>query len=169
MESNGNTLRIRDTGLDEVGGTEIYSKVEYGSENDLIPLGSSRLNSEFTVNTTDYKSTRLSNGELDFVSNEISSVLPPRWQVNGLIPASNVEQIQAIRKLQTTLGIKELTGGLGLISAMPEKQTGTYTPQNGSPTTYDFIHVIVKNVTMAEVLSRSTEYIQVTIQLEQVK
>ena len=168
VEVNGKTLKLKDTGLDKPDGTELYSKVTFNTDN-FVPLGGTRLTSEFTTNATQGTTTRISNGEFSFKNSEVTAVLPPRWQITGLIPASETELIKAIRKLQKTLGIKELTGGLGTISAMDEVRIGTYTPEGGGEDiSYDYIYVIVKNITMSEVISNSVDYVNVTIQLEQV-
>lgn len=153
---NGTKIQIKDTGLNKVGGSVIYTPVASGA---WISLSSFNLRGEFTVNTTDNQSLRSSDSSmLSFKSNELSTLLPPRFTLSGAVLATDNVTIQNIVKLGRSKGIKRITGGLAMISALPEKQVDTY----------DYISVIIKNITFSEIVADSKDYVAFTIQLEQV-
>ena len=149
-------IRIKDTGLNRVGGTKIYSTVS----DDWIELHGMSLRHDLTVMTTDNQSTKINDdGELTFQSNEITGVQSPRLSLQGVVEISDVDMVKKLIKLDRTMGIKQLSGGAGIISAYPEAQNDTY----------DFIYVILKNFTIAEVVRDGTDYAKITIGLEQVQ
>ena len=156
---NGTTLKIQDTGFDSPTGVLTHIKVEWGEDN-WLPLGSDRINAEFTTTGTNFSGYKNESGVLGYNNNEVSAVMPPRWQINGLIRADETDLLRAIRNLQRTMGVKKLRGGLGSIAAMPDSI------EEGSGRA---IFVLVKNITFAEVVSNSTDYVAITLQLEQVK
>jgi hypothetical protein len=152
------TYRLKDTGLDKVGGTAVYTPVNSGNWI-TIPTVSNRF--ELTVQTTDFGALRTnpSNTSLmDFKPNEVSSLLSPRMNIRALIDATNPTTITNIINLGRSKGVKRLSGGLGVISGMPEKATDTY----------DYISVLIKNITISEVIANGNTYADITIQLEQV-
>lgn len=159
-------VRIKDTGLNKVGGSLTYNQVDSGN---WIDLATTRINYEFNTKTTSNEGSVVdSNGDLTFQSNEVSAIIPPRFTVSAWVLADDTQTIQNIIKLGRTQGVKRLTGGMGVISALPEKQVDLGTSNNVG-VDLDYISVIVKNVTPSEVKNNSTEYIKLTIQMEQVK
>lgn len=151
------TIRLKDSGLDEVGGTAVYNQVNYGN---WLPLDGFTLRGEFTVQKTEFASTRTdptNESLLTFKANEIASVLPPRITIQGLVDATDVLTISDIVDMGRSKGIKRLTGGLGLIEA-------TY---DGADT-YAYWNVLITNITFSEVVRNGTSYINFTIQAEQV-
>ncbi len=151
-------LEIADTGLDKVNGTEIYVKVNSG---EYLTLYSNVLRSEFTVQTTDNSSYRKKDdSNITFHSNELTAVLPPRFTINAFIPVDNTDDISNVIALRNSKGIKKLKGGLGLINASPD---------NFDDSGEDAIYVLLKNLTLNEVLRESTNYLKMTLQLEQVR
>lgn len=156
---NGKTLKIQDTGFDTPTGVLTHVKVEWGSDN-WLPLGSDRINAEFTVTGTSNSGYKNESNVLGYFNNEVAAIMPPRWQINGLIPATETDLLRAIRNLQRTVGVKKLKGGLGSIAAMPDSI------EDGDDRA---IFVIVKNITFGEVVTNSTDYVAITMQLEQVK
>jgi hypothetical protein len=158
----GQQIKIKDTGLDKVGGSVTYSAVTYGIDN-WIDLDGFTFRGEFTVNTTNNVATKttinyFSGESLDFQSNEIAALQAPRFTLQGLVSAGDSTKIRAIVNLGRTMGIKRISGGMGLINALPEVATDTY----------NYVSVIVKNITFSEVVSNGEDKINFTIQLEQV-
>ena len=151
-----NVIRIKDTGLDKVGGTVTYTQIDSGN---WIDLSGFVMRFEFTVLATTHQATQVDGDKLTFFPNEVTGVQAPRITLQGLIDATNATTISNIIQLNRTMGVKRLSGGIGVISGMPEKLTDTY----------DYISVIIKNITMSEVLSNDKEFANITIQLEQVR
>jgi len=151
-------IRIKDTGLNKVGGSVIYNKVSAGA---WIDLSAQRINYEFNTKTTNNEAAGLvdGNGDMTFSANEVTTIIPPRFTIENYVLASDAQTLSDMIMLGRTQGIKRLSGGMGIISALPEKLVDTY----------DYISVIVKNITPREVLMNSTDYIVFTIQLEQVQ
>lgn len=150
------TIRFKDTGLDEVGGSVLYSTINSGN---WFTMYGFSITFEFTTLKSDNQSTQVSEGEFVYINNEVAGVQAPRITLQGLVPVSDSTLIQNIVKLNRTIGIKRLSGGLGVINALPEVETDTY----------NYISVIVKNITIREELVNDTEYANITIQLEQVR
>lgn len=152
-------IQILDSGLNKVGGAILYPRVNSGS---WIGLNGFTLRGEFTVTSTDHSSTLddpSDSGKLTFKSNALTKVLTPRYTLQGVILASDSQKIKDIVELSRTKGIKQLSGGTGLIKALPE----------ASLTSPVFIYVLVKNITFSEVEANGDTYINFTIQLEQVR
>lgn len=150
--------RLKDTGLDNVGGNLIYTPIDSGNWIDFN-VSSNRF--EFTVNTTNNVATRTNSTNaslMDFKSNEVSALMSPRFTLRGLVKASDAATINNLINLGRSKGIKRLSGGLGTISGLPEVQTDTY----------DYISVVIKNITVSEVINKDEDYADMTIQLEQV-
>lgn len=155
-------IRIKDTGLNKVGGTKDFINITYGVDN-WIPLDGFSLRHEFNVMTSDNQSTKttgnyFSGQTLNFQSNEVTGIISPRLTLQGIVATSNATKIRALIGLNRTMGIKQLSGGAGIIDAYPEVATDTY----------NYISVIVRNFTISEVVLDGTEYAKITIQLEQV-
>lgn len=155
-------IRIKDTGLDVVGGTETHAKVTYGVDN-WVPLNGFSLTGEFTVKGTNNEASRTSGNyfagtALTYNPNEIAAIIPPRFTIRGLVNAEDSTLVRAIVNLQRTLGIKRLTGGIGLIDALPEVATDTY----------EYVSILIKNVTFTERIQNDKKYIDITINAEQV-
>jgi len=154
----GTKIRLKDTGLNKVGGTVDYTAVNSGAWTDLSTF---QLRGEFTVNTTNNVSTKTdssNSSQLTFVPNEISAIQGPRFTLQGLVSATDTTLIANIINFERSKGVKRISGGAGLIAALPEVLTDTY----------NYVSVIVKNVTFSEVVKNGENYINFTIQLEQV-
>lgn len=151
-----NKIEIKDSGLNEVGGSIVYTQINSGG---WIELPSTRLNSEFTTKTTNNDSSIDDGTFFTFNSNEITAIISPRFTINCLIQASNSTLISNLIQIQRSPSIKQLTGGSGLISGLPDKIV------DGSR---DFVYVLIKNMTFSEVVAEGVNYIKCTIQLEQV-
>jgi hypothetical protein len=152
------TYRLKDTGLGEVGGSQIYTPVNSGKWLE-IPTVANRY--ELTVQTSDFTALRTNETNtslMDFKSNEVSALMAPRMNIRALVNVTDATKISAIINMGRSKGIKRLSGGMGVISGMPEKDTDTY----------DYINVLIKNITISEVLSSDDTYADITIQLEQV-
>lgn len=147
-------IKIQDAGVENASA---YSGVGLP---DWVTIPSDRLTYEFTVKTTNHEASIYEDGELDFNSNEIAAIIPPRFTVNFYIRASDKQKIRDLIRLQRNTNIKKITGGMGLISAIPESFT------EGDD---DIVFVIIKNMTGSEVVAEDTEFIKFTMQLEQVK
>lgn len=158
------TVRISDTGLNKVGGAVTYNQIDSGN---WINLATTRINYEFnTKNTNNEGSVIDVNGNLTFQPNEVTAIIPPRFTVNAFVLADDTDKIQNIIMLGRTQGVKKLSGGMGVISALPEKESEYF---ESIDETLDYIYVIVKNVTPSEVKSDNEEYVRLTIQMEQVR
>lgn len=160
---HGTKLQIADTGLNVVGGTETYTKVNSGS---YVTLPSTTLRSEFTVNTSDNQSVRFDEtvtDRLSFHPNNVTSVLPPRFTVSGLLnltDATDQATYTYLLQMQRSPSIKKMKGGLGSI---------TYMLDNFTDGADKAVYVLIKNFTPNEVLSNGVEHVSFTLQLEQVK
>ncbi len=147
-------IRIKDTGLNKVGGTKKYST----ATDDWVDLDGFQLRHEFTVMSSDNQAPVIDDGKLTFTSNEITGIQAPRLTMQGVIATADINKLQLLLDMRRTLGIKEISGGAGIIPAYP----GAYVDD------YNCIAVILKNVTMSEVVKDGTEYANITIQMEQV-
>lgn len=148
-------IRIQDSGALN---SQTYENVGLP---DWIELPSDRLTYEFTVKQSNHEAAVVGEGNsLTFNSNEVSAIIPPRFTVNFYIPATDTARINKLIALQRSKNIKKLTGGMGLISAIPEKFT------EGSD---DIIFINIKNMTGSEIISEDKEFIKFTLQLEQVQ
>jgi len=160
-DTNGKLLMIKDTGYSEVGGaTSTYSKANNG---DWLTLFSSRLNIEMTTKTTNYASGQLDGDTLTFNNNELSAILPTRITIEAMMPIStqaDKDLVKELLKMQGTLGVKYLKGGLGLIGVLPHSFD-----DNGE----DAIGLLIKNIVPREVVDNSVTYIALTIQAEQLR
>jgi len=153
-----NTLiRIKDTGARTVGGTTVYTQIGSGAWLDLSGFS---LTGEFTLNSTNNVAFKEdTNGHLTFQANEVSALQAPRFTIRGVVPASSSTLITQIVQLGRSKGIKRITGGLGLVDALPEVATDTY----------EYVSVIIKNITFTEIVKGDKVNIGFTIQLEQVQ
>lgn len=149
------TIRIKDTGLNKVGGTEVFTKINSGNWTELKGFS---LRGEFGTQGTDYQSQRESGGLLTWKSNEVTALMSPRFTLQGLVDATDATLIANIIKFGRSKGVKRITGGLGLIAALPEVATDTYS----------YVSIKINNITFTEVQANSTNYINFTIQCEQV-
>ena len=161
------TISIKDTGLNKVGGTALYTPANSGNWLDLYGFS---LNGEFNVNTTDndaYRNEDSSN--LTFSSNEISSINAPRFTLRGIVPLStSATTIGHLLNMRTTKSVKLLTGGLGLIDNYSDAVSVVKGAGN-----VNAIYVIITNVTFSEESvdtndSGNENIVNFTIQLEQV-
>lgn len=156
-------VAFKDTGLakasDSVG---TYTAVYDG----WLLLSGFTCRGEFTVNTTDYASYREeSNGSvLSFKPNELTAILPPRFTIQGLLLATDSTRIEALIRMGRSKGIKQMAGGLGVISAIKEANEADVP----NFTSHDYIYVLIKNITFSEVLAEDKAYVNFTIQVEQV-
>lgn len=155
-----NTLiRIKDTGARTVGGSVDYTQVGSGA---WIDLSGFSLTGDFTVTGTNNVSFQENTSDttlLTFQANEVSALQAPRLTLRGIVPATSTALITNIINLSRSKGIKRLTGGLGMIDAIPEVATDTY----------QYVSVIIKNITFTETVSGDDTNINFTIQLEQTK
>lgn len=149
-------LRIKDTGQNTDSGSVIYTQVNSGSWFDLTGFS---FIAEFTTLTSDHQTQVVESGLFTFSPNDMVGIQAPRFTIQGLVESSNTSLIQNIIKLNRTLGVKRISGGSGIISALPESATDTYT----------YVPVIVKNITLSDVVRNGVDYVSMTIQLEQVK
>jgi len=155
--ANGETVRIKDTGLNKVGGTETYPKVNSGN---WIDTTSNSVRFEFNTKTTNNESSQSDTaGNLTFNSNEVTAVIPPRFTVAAKVAVGDAQGLQDMIMLGRSKGVKRLSGGLALIAALPEVETDTY----------PYVSVIIKNITPSETMSKSDEWVVFTIQMEQVR
>lgn len=149
-------IQILDTGRNSVNGAQIYAQVNSGN---WIPLSGFTLSGNFGVSSTNHASFQEADASnLSFLPNEAAALQAPRFTLRGIVPADDNATIQNIIKLQRSKGIKQLTGGLGLIDSLPEAST----------TSPVYIHVIIKTVDFSEVYASDKKNITFTIQLEQV-
>jgi hypothetical protein len=157
--ANGTIIQLKDTGLNKVGGSVVYNPVNSGT---WIPIKGFTIRGEFTVNGTNNVTTLTdtsNTSQLTFQSNELTAIQAPRFTLQGLVEASDATTIGHIINLGRSKGIKRLTGGLGMIAALPEVATDTY----------EYVSVLIKNITFSEVVANDTSFINFTIQLEQVR
>lgn len=154
-----NKIRIKDTGLNKVGGTVTYTPVNGGVWTNLDTFV---MRGEFTVQTTNNDAQRTdpaNSSNLTFESNEIAAIQAPRFTLQGTVLGSNSTLIKNIIQFGRSKGIKRLSGGAGIIEGMPEVANDTH----------DYISVIIKNITFTDNTKNSENYINFTIQLEQVR
>lgn len=158
----GKVIIIKDTGKDSPLGTEKFNKVNNGQ---WIELPSGSINFEFNIISTNYESMVIdsSTGYFKPQSNEVSAVLPPRITVRCLVPADDTTTIKNIILLGRSRGLKLLSGGLGVIDAIPEAIDETYGAENRKA-----IYVIIKNIAPSEIVRNGVNYTSFTIQMEQV-
>jgi hypothetical protein len=157
-------IRIKDTGLNKVGGTEIHPKVASGA---WLDLDGFRLTYEFNVLNTNveaYKDiTYLGGKRLDYAKNAPTILVPPRITLQGIIKTAdhasgNMSTLQNLLLMRSTFGVKRISGGYGVIDILPEVATDTH----------KYISVIITNITVTEQSRDSTDTVAVTVQLKQV-
>lgn len=149
----GVKLEIQDTGVSSVGGAKIYST----SSDDWINLYATTMRPELDSVGTNHESARIKDGERVAVSNEIITSLPTRITINGLYLLSDIENFKKVIKMQRTLGLKKIKGGLGLINILP------------GVTDDSEIYIIIRSIKPTEVMSDSTSTIGYTMQVEVVE
>lgn len=158
----GKAIIIKDTGKDAPNGTNLFTKINNG---EWIELPSGSINFEFNTISTNYESMVVDETTNFFKpqSNEVTAILPPRITVRCLVPATDTATIQNIILLGRSRGLKMLSGGLGVIDALPEAVDETYGTE-----TRKAVYIIIKNIAPSEVIRNGTNYISFTIQMEQV-
>lgn len=149
----GVKLEIQDTGLDSIGGSEVYSKAGTG----YLNLYATTMRPEFDAVGTNHESARLEGGVRKAASNEIISNLPTRITIQGLYQLSDINDFGTILEMQRTLGLKQLKGGLGILGVMPGSQVD------------DSVYVIIRSIKPTEVINDSISTIGYTMQLEVVE
>lgn len=149
----GVKIEIQDTGLDSIGGSEVYTKAGSG----YLNLYATTMRPEFDVVGTNHESARISSGVRTAASNEVISSLPTRITIQGLYSLDDISDFGTILSMSRTLGLKQIKGGLGLLGEMPGSQGD------------DTVYVIIKSIKPSEVISDSTTTIGYTMQLEVVE
>lgn len=149
----GVKIEIQDTGLDSIGGSEVYTKAGSG----YLNLYATTMRPEFDVVGTNHESARISSGVRTAASNEVISSLPTRITIQGLYALDDIADFGTILSMSRTLGLKQIKGGLGLLGVMPGSQSD------------DTVYVIIKSIKPSEVISDSTTTIGYTMQLEVVE
>jgi hypothetical protein len=157
-------MYIKDTGLDKVGGSAVYTPVNSG---DWIPLYGFQLTSEYNTQTTDndaFLNDPLDSSKVKFQSNETTAILAPRLTIRGLVEGGPADTITHIIDLGRSKGIKYIYGGLGTIWSSPD----SFVTTGDDLSNQRAVAVIVKNITLTETIADDDGHIGVTIQLEQV-
>lgn len=151
------TIKIADTGLNEVGGTVTYTQVDSGSWIDFTGF---RFGFQFPATATDNSTQVLADSSnLTFSPNEVESLSAPRISMAGLVDIdTNSGVITKLIQLQRSLGVKRLAGGLGVFGVLPE----------ASGTSPNYISVIITNISVEENLRGSTNTVAVTVEFQQV-
>jgi len=159
----GEKIIIKDTGKNTPNGDIVFTQQNGGT---WIEVPSGSLTFEFTTVSTNYESMLIDDatGYFKPQSNEVSSVLPLRITLRGLVEATDTPTLTNLINLQRSRGLKLLSGGMGVINAMPNTVEETYFSE-----VRKCIYVIVKNVTMSEIVRNSANYVNITIQLEHVE
>ena len=153
-----NKVNIKDAQVQKVGGSA--STITPVNSGNWIELPTSRVNFEFTTKSTSNNSSKDVDGFMVPNPNEVSSVLPTRLNVNVFLDDTQGDILGYIEQLQQSTNIKAIKGGIMTIDNM----SGSF-DDNGDKA----IYVIVKNVTVSEVVKVNTNGVAVTIQLEQVR
>ena len=150
-------VRIRDTGklnADDTSAT--YTAINGGNWLDLLGVS---MRFEFTSTKTNNVAT-LSDGDLlTFKSNQKSAVQSPRITIQGLVKSTESETIKTLVQMERSKTVQQISGGAGVIDALPE----------ASSTSPVYIHAFITNLTYSEVVRNGTDYVDMTIQLEQVR
>lgn len=150
-------VRIKDTG--KVNGDDIsptYTQIDSGN---WISFYGTQLS--FTLDTTfNDKVSSLTDPNaqhlITYKSNEIGALKAPRITLRGVLETSDKQSLTNLTLLQRSKGIKQISGGAGFISALPEKKTDTY----------EYVNVIIKNLNVEEVVRNGTNYLKFTANLE---
>jgi hypothetical protein len=151
-------ISIKDAGIQAVGG--VASTVTAVNSGDWINLPTSRINFEMTTKSTSNQASEDVDGYLKPNPNEVSAVLPVRLNVNMFLNDTQGAVLTQLQSLQQTTNIKLIRGGVMTIDNMLDSV------DDGSGGRG--IYVIVKNVTVSEVIATDTAGVTITIQLEQV-
>lgn len=146
-------LRIKDTGLESVSGSEIYTKANSGNWLDLYG---------FTIAANYRNLVSTNEGHINEDSsnfghseNAQTGCAPPRYTIRGTVAAADATNILTkLVAFRKSKGVKRLSGGLGVIDA-----------DKDGDDTYSYINVIIVNLTISEVLASSTDYIDFTIEV----
>lgn len=151
-------IQIKDTGfLDAV--SQQTSTTALVNSGNWFSLPSSRLNFEFTTRTTNNQASETVDGFLQYNPNDVTSTLPPRLNINMFLKSNQTTILRDLIKLQKSTNVKLLKGGIMTIDSLDNA-----VDDNGEKA----IYVIVKNLTISEVVKQDIEGVAITLQLEQV-
>jgi len=147
------SLQIIDTGMEEKGGSVIYTK----AHTDWITLDARTLTPEidFISNNNQTKRFNDAKTQLTFVSNRIQSMTSPRFTIQCRFNTEDLTDYQRVLLMGQTLGLKKIKGGMGTLSSISGNELGED-------------YVIIKSFRNNENLTTATNMISCTLVLEMV-
>ena len=150
-----NTVRIKDTGKATSDGDVVYTQYDNGNWIDLQGFNLTFESNTGSTAKVGYVTEDFST--LGYSKNETTVLYPMRITLRGTIKDVNPTLVANLLGLQKKKGVKQLSGGLGTINAIKD---GT--------DTYDYINVIITNITIGENLPVDRTNAGFTVQMVRV-